>query len=151
MKKFGIFLGLLTLLFSLAHSMTYEDEAWKNLQSLAGEVEQWVYSEYGYQLEYREDMVDLAYLNTGATITLSGTFYSGNTYVAACTGDSRVADTDIYVYDQYGNSIMSDTSDEKDGLVTFTIYSTATYYIQVKLYQSYDTGAYVGYYTSYMY
>lgn len=60
---------------------------------------------------------------------------SGRHYFAAGVCDNDCSDVDLAVYDQYGNSVGSDTEADDFPLVPFRASYTGTYTVEIRMYQ----------------
>ena len=80
-------------------------------------------------------------VSPGRYYQVDRTFYRGNTYVLAATGDSRVSDVDIKVYDENWNVIDSDEDSSNVALVSFTPSWTGVFHVRTINYSGQGTGS----------
>jgi hypothetical protein len=59
------------------------------------------------------------------------TLYAGNEYKVLACGDKNLSNIDIVLYDKAGAIVTSDTSVDREPMLTFTPTTTDTYYVAV--------------------
>ncbi|MFZ5482436.1 MAG: hypothetical protein ACOZNI_37080 [Myxococcota bacterium] len=59
------------------------------------------------------------------------TLYAGNEYKVLACGDENVSNIDLVLYDDQGNQVVTDTSNDREPTLVFTPKNTATFYVAV--------------------
>ena len=85
----------------------------------------------GYDTLRNEDSDVLA---QGQTMTYTVTLYRGVSYVLFAAGDENIRDLDIFLYDENGNLIDRDTSNDNIPVVSVTPKWTGSFKLNVRNY-----------------
>ncbi len=118
-----------------SQAQPYADLVWQQLQAVNGIAEQEGYVSQNYII---------GKLSQGQTDNWTMTLYGGYSYVimGACDGDCQ--DVDIRLFDEYGNEIASDVSEDDIPTLEGVVEETAQYTIQVDMYACSNEPCYFG-------
>ena len=139
MSKLLRFITPMALLLALTVPLSADrDGALAALQRALDKV-----NEYGYHMP--DGGEGSAYwiwnMNPGYYNQVNRTFYRGNDYALVATGDNRVLDVDLKVYDENWNLIDSDTDETNLALVRFTPKWTGAFHIRTIYYSGRGVGS----------
>jgi len=127
MKKIINLLILMVFIYATVNAQDCSDAAYKTRL-----VQREIKSNYDYSFRSEVTVDDLG---VGNYDTFEKYFYSDNKYAIIVLGADG-ADFDLYVYDENGNLINKDTSDNSYSVVEFTPSWSGKFYIKVKLYKA---------------
>lgn len=86
--------------------------------------------------------------NPGYYKCIDRTFFRGNSYALVATGDSRVVDVDVRVYDENMNLIASDTDNSAVAVVQFSPRWTGLFHVRTTYYRGAPVGS-LGFFVGY--
>jgi hypothetical protein len=87
-------------------------------------------------------------MNPGYYNQVDRTFYRGNRYALVATGDSRVSDVDLKVFDESWNLIDSDTDSSNVAVVQFSPKWTGLFHVRTIYYRGAPVGS-LGFFVAY--